>query len=145
MKSNDLFNIKKTPLNKITAQGGDVYHAMKKSDSDFAGFGEAYFSWINGGAIKAWKFHHDMTLNFIVPLGQVKFVFVINPDKGKQIFQSHVIGEKNYCRVTVPPKIWFGFQGLFSPKSLVLNVSNTEHNQEEYEKKNIDEFIFDWS
>ena len=36
-----------TNLNIINTPGGNVKHAMKKSDNGFEGFGEAYFSHIN--------------------------------------------------------------------------------------------------
>ena len=42
-----------TPLRRIETTGGDVLHAMKHSDEGSAGFGEAYFSWVSGGAVKA--------------------------------------------------------------------------------------------
>ena len=40
-----------TPLKQIHNSKGDIFHAMKKSDAGFNGFGEAYFSTINSGAI----------------------------------------------------------------------------------------------
>ena len=46
-----------TRLNVIDTPGGNVLHGMKKSSSGYSGFGEAYFSQIDRGAIKAWKRH----------------------------------------------------------------------------------------
>ena len=46
-----------TPLKQIKHPLGDLYHAMKKSDKDFSGFGEAYFSTVNQGCVKGWKKH----------------------------------------------------------------------------------------
>ena len=63
-KINDLYL---TPLKKIDTAGGDVLRALKKSEKNFFGFGEAYFSLINHGAIKGWKKHKKMTSNIIVP------------------------------------------------------------------------------
>ena len=62
-----------TPLKIIPVPGGDVLHAMKYSDKGFTGFGEAYFSTIEPGIIKAWKRHRKMTLNLIVPFGAIRF------------------------------------------------------------------------
>ena len=59
-----------------------------------------YFSWINKNSIKAWKKHTKMTLNLVVPLGKVKFVFH-NP-KQPDVFREETIGEDNYKRLTVP-------------------------------------------
>ena len=47
---------------------------MKETSAGYAGFGEAYFSQVDKGAIKAWKRHKKMTLNLLVPVGEIKFV-----------------------------------------------------------------------
>ena len=73
MKS--LEEIQVQTLNKITRIGGDVWHVLKSSESSYDGFGEAYFSWLEPGAIKAWKKHLQMTMNLVVPIGKVRFVF----------------------------------------------------------------------
>ena len=70
-----LADILVSPLQQIETVGGDVWHTMKQTDVGYAGFGEAYFSWVASGAIKAWKRHTQMTMNLVVPVGQVRFVF----------------------------------------------------------------------
>ena len=67
-----------TPLKIINADSGDIFHAMKKDDFGFDGFGEAYFSSVNYKMVKAWKRHSKMTLNIIVPFGEIKFVLFDN-------------------------------------------------------------------
>ena len=99
--------IKVTPLKKISLTGGDVLHGMKSSDKGYQGFGEAYFSQVDHGAIKAWKLHKKMTMNIVVPIGEVRFVFFDD----SELFREEIIGFSNYSRLTVPPGIWFGFQG----------------------------------
>lgn len=66
-----------TSLKRVRVTGGDVLHALKMTDDGFDGFGEAYFSMIEQGEIKGWKYHKRMTMNLIVPLGSVKFVFLM--------------------------------------------------------------------
>ena len=51
----------------------------------------------------------------------------------------------DYLRLTVPPMIWVGFQGLGQQTSLVLNIANIEHSSEEIERKELDEIKFNWS
>ena len=63
-----------TPLKIIPHPSGDVLHGIKSSEASFAGFGEAYFSTINQGDIKGWKKHSKMTLNLVVPKGEIQFV-----------------------------------------------------------------------
>jgi len=139
MSLNDIFI---TPLARIATAGGDVLHAMKQSEAGFAGFGEAYFSWVSAGAVKAWKQHTRMTMNVIVPVGQVKFVFCLD---GTDAFRVEEIGVDRYARITVPPGIWFGFQGLAAPQSLVLNIANIPHDPNEVERLALSEIQYGWN
>ena len=131
-------NIKKTNLKIIPLDNGNVLHGFKKSDSDFRNFGEIYFSEIIFGARKGWKKHLKMTMNLVVPIGKVKFIFF---DDSKRI-RKEIIGKKDYARITVPPKIWFAFEGLYSPYSLIMNISDIEHDPNEVERKSLDEITF---
>lgn len=126
-----------TPLKRIPLQEGDVMHAMKRGDPGFIDFGEAYFSLIHADSIKAWKRHLRMTLNLVVPIGDVKFAFV--DEEGNS--RTEEIGEDRYCRLTVPPGIWFGFKGLGKPYSLLANLADIPHDPEEVERVSIKEFI----
>ena len=132
-----------THLSRIPNDGGDVLHGIKKNEETYFGFGEAYFSSINKGKIKGWKLHKDMTMNLIVPSGTVKFVFF---DEKLKSHQELTIGRINYCRVTVPPKIWFAFQGLDNKyPNLVFNFANLQHDPNEVMRKEINEIFYDWS
>jgi len=137
-----LKDILATPLKRISAEGGDVMQALKKSDKEFNGFGEVYFSWVEQGSIKAWKCHQRMTLNLVVPLGEVYFVFHLAKEKDN--FKVEIIGEERYVRLTVPPGIWFGFKGLASGRSLLMNVADIEHDPDEVFRKSKSEFRYDW-
>lgn len=138
----NLSDIMITPLARISRLGGDVLHAMKQGDSGYAGFGEAYFSWVDGGVVKAWKRHTRMTMNVIVPIGQVKFAFWLD---GDDAFRIEEIGVDRYARLTVPPGIWFGFQGLTEPQSLVLNIPNIPHDPHEVEHLALSDIKYDWA
>ena len=71
-------------------------------------------------------------MNLVVPVGNVQFIFY---DNNKKLIDNIIIGEKNYSRITVPPKIWFGFKGLSSSTSYILNVSDVSHDPSEIERK----------
>ena len=129
-----------TPVNRIEVTGGDILHGIKKSDIGYAGFGEAYFSFIEIGAVKAWKKHLRMTLNLVVPIGRVGFYFV---DKSNRL-RSEIIGAGNFFRLTVPPGIWFGFKGLGKYENVVMNLANLEHNEAEVVRQNNNYFDCDW-
>jgi dTDP-4-dehydrorhamnose 3,5-epimerase len=139
-----LVDIQLTPLARIATPGGDVMHAMKQSDAGFAGFGEAYFSWVAAGAVKAWKRHTRMTMNLVVPLGQVRFVFRAVSPQGGEEFRSETIGDGRYARITLPPGIWFGFQGMGATPSLVLNMASISHDPTEVERMAVSDVQFIW-
>ena len=132
-----------TPLKRIPTDGGDVMHALKNSDNGFNGFGEVYFSWVKKGAIKAWKCHQRMTLNLVVPLGEVCFVFHLTEEKDE--FRTEKLGNDSYSRLTIPPGIWFGFHGIASGSSLLMNVADMEHDSNEVLNKPISGFSYNWS
>ena len=132
-----------TTLKIIPTVGGDVMHAIKNTDIGFHGFGEVYCSWVEPGAIKAWKCHQKMTLNIVVPIGEVSFVFCL-PEK-KTIFRKESIGLDRYARLTIPPGIWFGFHGLAFGHSLLMNLADMAHDPDEVLRKTTSEVNYNWS
>lgn len=134
-----------TPLDIIETSSGDILHSMKSNDPGYSGFGEAYFSEIHPNAIKGWKLHQIMTLNITVPIGKIKFVLFDDRNNSTGKFQEVIISKDNYVRLTVPPKIWLAFQGLSNSNSLLLNVADIPHNQNESVSKDLDQINFDWS
>lgn len=117
-------------------------HAMKRGDAGFADFGEAYFSWIEAGAIKGWKAHVRMTLNLVVPLGRVRFVF--HRREAVNDFRVEEIGEHRYARLTVPPGIWFGFKGVGASASLIMNLADIPHDPDEVRKCALADISYAW-
>ncbi len=132
-----------TDLMKFDNDKGDVCHGLRHNDVGFHGFEEIYFSNIKTGAIKAWKMHKKMTLNLIVPVGDVRFNF-IELDNHKVIKDRFeiTIGESNYRRITVPPLIIFGFKGISKNINVVTNVSSHIHDDNECKDFNENDFIF---
>ena len=129
-----------TPLKKIHNLKGCVFHAMKKSDVGFDGFGEAYFSTVNKNDIKGWKKHTEMTLNLVVPVGKMEFV--IYNDKNHNFFNV-TISQDNYQRLTISPGFWLAFRGL-DEKNILLNIASIEHDPSESESIDLDKIIYDW-
>lgn len=132
-----------TPLNRINTEHGDVLHAIKSSDTSFHKFGEAYFSFVNFNQIKGWKRHRLMTLNLVVPIGRVRFVFVEGDLDSHSDSIVMEIGEDSYSRITVPPGIWLGFKGMSESQNLILNIASEQHDPKEVDRKPLSEFSFD--
>ena len=129
-----------TPLKKVYNQKGDIFHAMKKNDNGFDGFGEAYFSTINKDSVKGWKKHTQMTLNIVVPVGAIKFA-VYNEDNGE--FFSVVLSQENYQRLTIKSGYWLAFKGV-GENNILLNLASIEHNPEEVIKIELNKILYEW-
>jgi len=130
-----------TPLKQIHNPKGDIFHAMKKSDDGFDGFGEAYFSTVHKGDIKGWKKHTKMTLNLVVPVGEIEFV-VYNENNNK--FFDIILSQNNYKRLTVKPNLWMAFRGL-EENSMLLNLASIEHDPNEAVNIDIKEIEYEWN
>ena len=134
-----------TPLKIIPHPSGDVLHGIKSSEDSFTGFGEAYFSTVNQGDIKGWKKHSKMTLNLVVPKGEIQFVIFDDRDKSKTQgkFMSVSLSLQNYQRLTISPGLWVGFKGL-SLENILLNIASIEHNPTEATNMPLNFLDFNW-
>ena len=146
MGTNSIEGITLTPLKRIHHPKGDIYHALKTSESSFIEFGEAYFSTIHFCSIKGWKKHQEMTLNLVVPVGSVRFVVYDDRVDSKTLgkFFDVTISKDNYCRLTVAPGLWMAFQGVNEGLNLLLNIASVEHRPEEAITRNLEEISYDW-
>jgi len=136
-----------TPLKKIYHPKGDILHCMKDCDRGYSGFGEAYISKVKPDQIKGWNRHKKMTLNFIVPIGSIKFVII---DDNIKSFRKDNIAEvelspQNYQRLTVPPGLWVGFQNTSKTDSLLLNIADIKHVPTEKESMPLSKIDYNWS
>lgn len=138
-----------TPLQQISDERGKVMHMLRATDPLFKSFGEIYFSCVYPNAIKAWHIHKQMTLNYAVPHGRIKFVLYDDRDDSttRGEVQEIYLGEDNYCLVTVPPLVWNGFTGLGTQMSIVANCATIPHDPNEIER--LDPFDvsipYDWT
>ncbi len=129
-----------TPLKQIHHPKGDIFHAMKKSDVGFDGFGEAYFSTINKDDIKGWKKHVNMTLNLVVPVGEIEFVVY---DENKKEFFAVKLSQNNYQRLTVRAGVWMAFRGC-DTYNMLLNLASIEHDSQEAVNIDLSEIQYEW-
>jgi dTDP-4-dehydrorhamnose 3,5-epimerase len=122
-----------TPLRQIFDERGKVMHMLREDSPIFIRFGEIYFSCTHPGVIKAWHMHKEMTLNYAVIHGEIKFVlFDDRPDSPTHgEIQEFFISPENYMLVTVPPLIWNGFKSVGTSASIVANCSTFPHSPDE--------------
>ena len=88
-----------------------------------------------------------MILNFAVPIGHIRFILFDDRDnsKTKGCYQEVILSRNNYQRLTVPPMIWFAFEGIAKDSSLLLNLASIPHKKEEQENLPLDQIKFDWN
>ena len=121
-----------TPLSVFPGEKGSVLRAMRKDEDGYNGFGEAYFSTVDQGVIKAWKKHTIMYCNLVVIEGEVKFNLFDDRQTSQTQSQnmSLLLSRNNYARLTIPPHIWFGFKGL-GHNNVILNMASLIYDPEE--------------
>ncbi len=129
-----------TTLKKVFNEKGDIFHAMKKSDDGFHGFGEAYFSSITKNSIKGWKKHTLMTLNIVVPIGEIEFVVFDEQDRE---FFNVILSPENYQRLTIKPGYWLAFRGI-GDNNILLNLASIEHNPDEVISVDLNKISYEW-
>lgn len=156
-----------TPLRRISVPRGDVFHAIKASAPGYAGFGEAYFTTVEFGAVKGWKRHREMTMNLIVPAGAVEFVVYDGepeptaavPNTGAPALDNTAVvsnsgnfrsitlspeSDETYQRLTVPPGLWMAFAGRGEGLNLVMNFASIEHRPDESDNLPLDGIAWNW-
>ena len=129
--------VKITKLKQIFDERGKVMHMLRNDSDVFKKFGEIYFSTSFPGVVKAWHRHKEMTLNYAVIYGEIKFVLyddrVSSPTKGQ--IQELYISPQNYILVSVPPMIWNGFKCIGTNESIVANCADVPHKSNEIDRK----------
>jgi len=132
-------------LKQIHNSKGDILHALKKSDKSYNNFGEAYFSFVKYNQIKGWKKHNKMTMNLIVPIGEIKFVLYDDRDKKSDPkIKEIIVGQSNYKRLTIPPNIYVSFKGISKNINLILNVADIEHDPNESINLDLSDIAYEW-
>ena len=111
-----------TALHEFRDEKGTVRRIIR---SDRPQVREVYMSSVNQNTVKGWKRHNRMTLNIAVIKGSIRFVV----RKG-QSSVCHVLGEKNYKRLTIPPGFWVAFEGL-DDENILINCADMIHDPTE--------------
>lgn len=138
-----------TPLKQIADERGAVFHFLKSDSSNFKEFGEAYFSKINEGIIKGWKFHKRAYQNFCVPFGTVKIV-VFDDREGSTTqgsIEEVILDDfNNYFLLSMPPGLWYSFKCESKDFALLSNIINITHSPEESKNLLLEtkEIPYDW-
>ena len=149
MSEPKIAGVKITPLQRIPDERGTIFHMLRADAPHFEKFGEIYFSSVYPGVVKAWHIHQRMTLNYAVPIGEIKLVLYDDrTDSGTrgQLMEVY-LGERNYALVTVPPFVWNGFKGVGTKMALVANCATIPHDPTEMQRADpaTNDIPYDWA
>ena len=149
MGSSKIEGVEVYPLKQIKDERGMVMHMMRSDSPYFKNFGEIYFSQVNGGVIKGWKKHKEMTQNFSCPSGKIRVVLYDDRNESKTKGKVDILdfGVENYNLVTIPPGIWYSFSSLSESPSIIANCTDMPHRPSESEARPLSDFdhIYRWS
>lgn len=123
-----------TPLKIIADERGAVLHMLRTDSEGYLGFGECYFSEVNPNVVKAWKKHTLQTQNMTVPSGRLRLVLFDDREGSSSNGKVDILElgrPDKYFRVTIPPKIWYGFTGISDTPALIANCVNIPHRPDE--------------
>ena len=141
-------------LKRFFDKRGAVLRVMRADDDFYGEIGEVYCSYVKPNCVKAWHLHKSMTLNYVVPNGDIELVlFDVRPHSStrfvKQIFRIGLSGV--YALVRIPPGVWNGFKSISTSRgTLVINVTDIPHDPKEIVRKAPDklkyegEVVHDW-
>ena len=134
-------------MKHISVPKGDIFHILHCTDDGYAGFGEAYFSEIEEGAVKGWKRHNRMALNLVVPVGAVKFVIYDDrpgsPTEGQ--FEEIVLSrDGEWRRLTVQPGLWMAFTGVGKGVSMLMDIIPEVHDDSEASRVDLSAIPYDF-
>ncbi len=135
-----------TPANRIAVDAGDAITFIKEGEQGYAGIAEVYGSFVKCGARKGWRRHNKVTLNIVVPVGQIRFVLYDDRigSAGFGLYEEIILGPENYQRLTVPPGVWMAFEGLLEGESLLWNAIDQPHDPAEADIKELSAFEYAW-
>ena len=124
------------PQKKIASAEGSLLHVLRADSPLFKNFGEVYVSTVMNGAVKAWKMHKLMTQNLVVPHGQVLFSIYDGRQDSRTYgcVQEVLLSREDYFLMQIPPLVWYGFRGMASLESLIVNCASLPHDPDEVER-----------
>jgi dTDP-4-dehydrorhamnose 3,5-epimerase len=131
-------------LRQIPTPGGDVFHGMKATDPGFVEFGEAYFSRVDTGQVKGWKQHRLMTLNFVVPVGEIQVSVFDSDSRVGRAWRLGPDPAAYYKRLTIRPGLWVAFGGIGTTLNVLLNLASMVHDPKEATNLPLDTYGWRW-
>jgi dTDP-4-dehydrorhamnose 3,5-epimerase len=117
-------------IDEISTGSSTVFKFIEEHSLGFVDFAECYMTEVLPGSVKAWKYYDRMTQNVCVPVGAVKFVIYDDRDGSRTngiVNEFHLERTRKFARLTIPPRLWYGFGSLCASTSIIVNVIDVPH------------------
>ena len=84
-----------------------------------------------------------MTMNVVVPLGEIRFNFIDNREDSETFGNEFIINlsDKVNTRITIPSNLWFAFKGL-RDQNMLANIASIKHDPNEVISKKLNSVAF---
>lgn len=128
------------PLRVIPDERGRLFEMLRRDESLFTAFGQAYCTTVNVGVVKGWHYHKKQVDNFVCVGGMIKLVaYDARPRSStKGQINEFFLGVHQPLLVQIPPGVYHGFKGISHPEAIVINLPT-----EPYHHARPDEFRVD--
>jgi dTDP-4-dehydrorhamnose 3,5-epimerase len=129
---------------------GYLMEILRRDDTLFQQFGQAYVSACFPGMVKAWHCHRLQTDHFCCLSGNLKVGLYDDREDSSTSgeTQTIVIGMLNPALVVIPPLVWHGFMAVGGETAIVLNLPTELYNHQQPDELRREAFDpdipFDW-
>ena len=130
-------------LEYVRAEGGGILKAMSRGSEHYCGFGELYFSELEGGVFRGWKTHTRSTSFILVLGGEASFHFVFSDKDCETIHLG--MSTREPVALRIPRGLTFGFRAIGNRNLLVCNLASETYDPEEALRPPLNFHNCDWS
>lgn len=130
-------------LSYVRAEGGGILKVINRDSEHYSGFGELYFSELEGGVFRGWKTHTQSNSFIVVLGGEASFHFVFSD----QTCETVRLGKstKDLTALRVPRGVTFGFRSVGEGNLVVCNVASEPYEPGEALRPPLNFHTCDWS
>lgn len=142
--------VKVEPLITRLDERGREAHLFRADEAEAVRFGQVQLTSLFPGAIKAWRRHRVRTDVVACVQGTVRLGLYDardeSPSSGLAI--EIFLGPHNPVRVTIPPRVWFGYKGIGTEEALLVvltdHADSVKVPDEDTWDPHINDIPFDW-